>query len=309
MYDYRFDVFIKVADTGSFSKAGELLYTSPTAVIKKINALESSLGLTLFNRTHQGVTLTAAGKVIYEDIKYIIKYSGAALERARQATAEERIVIRIGQSLNTPCGALVNIWPRVKERYPEMKLQIVPFENNKKIVDLMFDNMGKDVDAYIGLFDPVMLEQRKCSALKLSDEPLRVAVPLTHRLASKDKIQISDLYGEHLVMVRQGKFKYYDELRCMIKSKHPNIIVEDCESVTIEVLNMCDDRGWPMVIIDPWSSIHPMFKTLPVNWKVTTCYGLVCAKNPEPRIRKFLLAIEDALKLPEENRFYPADDD
>lgn len=50
MYDYRFDVFIKVADTGSFSKAGELLYTSPTAVIKKINALESSLGLTLFNR-------------------------------------------------------------------------------------------------------------------------------------------------------------------------------------------------------------------------------------------------------------------
>lgn len=305
MYDYRLDTFIKVADTGSFSKAGELLFVTPTAVIKKINALEESLGVTLFKRTHQGVVLTTAGKAIYQDAKYIMNYSSIAIMRAQQAEAEEKIVIRIGHSLNTPCDVLVDIWPRVEQKDPEMKLQIVPFENSRKIVDLMFDNMGKDIDAYIGLFDPVMLDQRKCSGLRLSNEPFRVAIPRNHPLSEKKRLQISDLSGEHLMMVRQGKFLYYDELREWLMKYHQDIIIENCESVTVEVLNRCNHHCWPMVIIDPWQHIHPLFKTLSINWKFSTPYGIVCAKKPAPHVRDFLTAVEESLKLSQDDRFYP----
>ena len=74
MYNPQLDTFIRVADAGSFNKAAEESYITPTAVIKQINLLEDSLGIKLFERTHRGLTLTKAGKSLYQDTKYIIQY-------------------------------------------------------------------------------------------------------------------------------------------------------------------------------------------------------------------------------------------
>ena len=65
MYNPQLDTFICVVESGSFSKAAEKLYISPTAVIKQINSLEASLDLKLFSRTHRGLVVTDAGQSIY----------------------------------------------------------------------------------------------------------------------------------------------------------------------------------------------------------------------------------------------------
>ena len=69
MYNQLLETFICVADCGSFTKASERLYISSTAVMNKINALESHLDIILFNRTPRGIVLTEAGKSIYRDAK------------------------------------------------------------------------------------------------------------------------------------------------------------------------------------------------------------------------------------------------
>ena len=72
MYNPHLETFVCVADAGSFNKAAATLYITPTAVVKQVNLLESSLGLTLFTRTHRGLVLTEAGKSLYKDSKYIL---------------------------------------------------------------------------------------------------------------------------------------------------------------------------------------------------------------------------------------------
>ena len=62
MYNPQLDTFLHVADAGSFNKAAEESYITPTAVIKQINLLEASLGVKLFERTHRGLILTKAGE-------------------------------------------------------------------------------------------------------------------------------------------------------------------------------------------------------------------------------------------------------
>ena len=62
MYNPQLETFIRAADAGSFNKAAEESYITPTAVIKQINLLESSLGVKLFERSHRGLTLTNAGQ-------------------------------------------------------------------------------------------------------------------------------------------------------------------------------------------------------------------------------------------------------
>ena len=94
-------VFYTVAKCGSLTRAAEELFISQPAVSQAIKQLEGQLGTTLFNRTHRGLTLTAAGKSLYSDAKYIIRYSHESLERAKNAMQKENGIIRIGAEVKT----------------------------------------------------------------------------------------------------------------------------------------------------------------------------------------------------------------
>lgn len=51
MYNPQLDTSLRVADAGSFNQAAEVLYITPTAVIKQINLLEAKLDVKLVERT------------------------------------------------------------------------------------------------------------------------------------------------------------------------------------------------------------------------------------------------------------------
>lgn len=129
MYNPQLETFIRVADAGSFNKAATDLYITPTAVIKQINLLETSLELKLFQRTHRGLTLTKAGKSLYQDAKYIVQYCKDSVIRAKNAMINDTDVIRIGSSPMTPAQLLMQLWPKIQLYCPNLKFQIIPFEN------------------------------------------------------------------------------------------------------------------------------------------------------------------------------------
>lgn len=114
MYNPQLDTFICVVESGSFSKAAEKLYISPTAVIKQINSLEASLDLKLFSRTHRGLVVTDAGQSIYNDAKYIVGYCKDSIRRAKEAMDVSDNVIRVGVSPMTPPAVFVELGQRYK---------------------------------------------------------------------------------------------------------------------------------------------------------------------------------------------------
>lgn len=72
MFDGKLETFIKVAECGSFTKAAEDLYITPTAVMKQINALEKGLSVTLFDRSNHGLRITKSGEAFLQDARYIL---------------------------------------------------------------------------------------------------------------------------------------------------------------------------------------------------------------------------------------------
>ena len=124
MYNPQLETFLRVADAGSFNKAAEESYITPTAIIKQINLLEDSLGVKLFERTRRGLTLTKAGRSMYQDAKYIIQYCHDSVIRARNAMQEDSNVIRIGSSPMTPAQLLMELWSKVQTICPDIKFQI-----------------------------------------------------------------------------------------------------------------------------------------------------------------------------------------
>lgn len=164
MYNPQLETFLCVADAGSFNKAAATLYITPTAVVKQVNLLESSLGLTLFTRTHRGLVLTEAGKSLYKDSKYIIRYCKASVLRAKSAGGEEK-VIRIGTSPMTPGQFLVDLWPKVHSLCPDIKFELVPYENTPENAREILANLGQNIDIVAGPFDARALQNWRCAAL------------------------------------------------------------------------------------------------------------------------------------------------
>ena len=73
--------------------------------------------------------MTEAGKSIYKDAKYIIQYSKESLIRARNNMQGDKEVIRVGISPMTPPQIFGSLFPKIQELYPEIKFQLIPFEN------------------------------------------------------------------------------------------------------------------------------------------------------------------------------------
>ena len=296
MYNPQLDTFIHVADAGSFNKAAEESYITPTAVIKQINLLEASLGVRLFERTHRGLSLTKAGKSLYQDTKYVIQYCRDSVTRAKNAMQEDTKVIRIGSSPMTPAQLLMQMWPKIHLYCPEIKFQIIPFENTPENAREILGNLGKNIDVVGGIFDETMLDLRRCAGLELSREPFCCAVSIHHKLAAKDKLKLEDLYGENLMLMHREWSRYVDELRDDIWQNHSQIHIVDFDFYSMEAFNRCENSNDVLLAIPGWANVHPLLKVIPVEWEHSIPFGLLHSPKPSGTVKQFLEAVKAAIQ-------------
>ena len=295
MYNPQLETFITVADLGSFNKAAEALYITPPAVTKQINLLEKDLGLTLFVRTHRGLSLTEAGKSLYKDAKYVIQYCKDSVERAKQAMAEKDNIIRIGTSPITPANPIMQLWAKVQKQYPDIKLQMIPYMNSQESAREILKNLGTNIDVVGGIFDETMLRLRQCSGMELSRQRICAAVSLNHPLAEKELLTYDDLEGENFLMMHRGWSKYVDELRDDIWKNHPGIRVTDFEIYSLDIFNRCENSNDILMVVENWKDVHPLLKVIPVEWKYTIPYGILYSPEPSDLVKRFLKAVKKAV--------------
>lgn len=297
MYNPQLETFIRVVDAGSFNKAAEAAYITPTAVIKQINRLEAELGVQLFERTHRGLTLTKAGTSLYKDAKYIIGYCRDSVTRAKNAMQEDTSVIRIGTSPMTPAQILVGLWPRIHTLCPEIKFQLIPFENTPENAREILANLGRNIDVVAGIFDETMLNLRQCTGFEISREPLGCAVSIHHRLADKNQLAVEDLYGENLMMMHRGWSLYVDRLRDDIWQNHSQINIVDFDFYDVGVFNRCENTNDILIAVEAWTGVHPLLKVIPVEWDHTIPYGLLHSKTPSDTVKRFLSAVHNVINV------------
>lgn len=296
MYNPQLDTFLCVAEAGSFNKAAEKLYISPPAVIKQINLLEENLDLQLFVRTHRGLVLTKAGQSLYQDTKYIIQYCKDSVTRAKNAMQETANVIRIGTSPMTPAQVLVDLWPKLQAYCPNIKFQLIPFDNTPENAREILGNLGQNIDVVAGIFDETMLNLRRCKGLEISREPICCAVSVHHRLAQKNSLTVQDLYGENLMLMRRDWSHYVDLLRDDLWKNHPQIYIVDFDFYDVAAFNQCENNNCVLMAVENWRYVHPLLKILPVDWGYTIPFGLLHSPNPSFAVAEFLRAVEKAVK-------------
>lgn len=290
MYNPQLDAFIKVADSGSFSKAAEAMYISAPAIIQQINLLEAGCGFKLFVRSNHGVKLTPAGQSLYEDAKTIIRLSQDSLNKARRLAESSETTVRIGTSLLYKCRLLPDLWTRISEKHPELKIEILSmteYQNRGEV----FKALGIEFDLFEGIYGSTGWDGL-CQFLELDRTPVCCAVAKNHRLAGMKKLTMQDLNGEYLVMPVEGVSKEIDAFRKDVTVHYPTVQIVDSKRYDIDTFTLCEVNGYILITQPVYTDIHSNLVTIPLETYYTLPYGLMYANNPTSASLKFINAIK-----------------
>lgn len=117
--------FTVIVECGSLSKASRQLYIAQPALSQQIAKLEEEVGKPLLTRSSKGVEPTENGLALYHHACFMLRQLDQALTIARKETADVHGVVSLGLAATTGQAIALPLLKRVRERYPNILLNIV----------------------------------------------------------------------------------------------------------------------------------------------------------------------------------------
>ncbi len=186
MADRRLQVFHTVARLLSFTKAAETLHMTQPAVTFQIRQLEEHFNTRLFDRTHNRISLTAAGDRVFEYAEKIITLYGEMDSRVRELTGDVSGILIIGASTTIAEYVLPGLLGEFRLRYPDVNVRL-SVSNSLGIVHLVENN---SVD--VGIVESPVSNKNLAVEVCWEDELMFICPP-HHPMAKKKAMPVQEL--------------------------------------------------------------------------------------------------------------------
>ncbi|MBT2792810.1 LysR family transcriptional regulator [Paraburkholderia strydomiana] len=154
-------LFIRVADSGNFSKVARVTGISQPTVSKVIAGLEAKLGVQLLRRTSRGLNLTDAGQDFYESATAIVESVDDVEARIGKNEAAPSGMVRVALSPAFGRMEIVPYLPEFFSRYPDVSVE---FDVSQRYVNLIEE--GLDVAIRVGPLSDSALVARRIGSMK-----------------------------------------------------------------------------------------------------------------------------------------------
>jgi DNA-binding transcriptional LysR family regulator len=176
----QMEVFVAIAEAGSFSKGAEKCGITQSTASQHIIGLEKELGIRLLDRGREGVLLTEAGKLFLGRAAKIISDCDGSRTAIRRFLGMEGVTLRIGASDFAATWVIPAILSEFQKEHPTVRLEVYQANSRavlRKLVDegielgfvggrfederITFEKMGND--SLICAVSPELLDGRKAS--------------------------------------------------------------------------------------------------------------------------------------------------
>ena len=146
-------IFVRVVETGSFSKAASDLGMTQPTVTKHITAIERQLGVRLLNRNSRGINLTEIGALYFERCRVVLRELEAAENIVGQSQGEITGTLRIGTSMTFGRQVIAPLLIGFLEQNPGLKVDLSCDDHYVDVVGQGLDmaiRLGKLADSALG---------------------------------------------------------------------------------------------------------------------------------------------------------------
>jgi len=220
MADRRLKIFHTVARLLNFTKAGEQLHMTQPAVTFQIRQLEEQFNTRLFDRTHNKVTLTEAGKQVYMYSERILKLYDDMTHSITQMTGDVSGGVSLGASTTIAEYMLPLLIGEFKVKYPDVNISLK--ESNSEDIVAMVENNVVDLAIVEGSVNNKNLIVEQCRV-----DQLLVIMPNNHELANEKTLHVNDVLG-HPFICREHGSGTQEAITNYIEQQKPDSLLNVC---------------------------------------------------------------------------------
>ncbi len=193
----RYEVILKVVETGSFTKAGEALGYSQSAISQTVKAVETWLGTKLFDRKGEPLALTSDGKTFLPYFQNIVQ-AQKALER-KQAEMQGLLHshIRIGIFTSVGRTLLAPLVKQFSEQYQAVRFDLSQGE---------YDSIRKEL--LQGQIDLGFMDEQSAQGLafeKVYRDTMVAVLPKDSPLGMKKEVSLKELAPLPFIELDEGR--------------------------------------------------------------------------------------------------------
>ncbi len=255
----QLEYFREIASTGSINEAARHLNMSQPPLSYQIRQLENELNVKLFDRTSKGVTLTEAGKLLYDRSGNLLEYARST-ELEVSKTGKKRI-LRIGLTPTT-VDTIMPYISQFSKKNPD-----VNFEVHDGITYSLYQYLLDGIIDISVARTPLRLDE--VSYTELCSEPM-IAVSAPENTASS--LKLADLLHRPLILYRR-----YEEL--IMNTFH-------AQNMNPDIFCVCDDPRGAML----WAKENLATAIFPQSM-ASLCDGLCIQELDEPDLVTKILLI------------------
>jgi DNA-binding transcriptional LysR family regulator len=203
IYDFtQLACFVAVAEELHFGRAAERLCMTRPPLSRQIQLLEHSLGVRLLERSSRVVRLTAAGRVFLTDATRLLNLTKQAETTAQRVSRGEVGRVIVGFTTVMSLDLIPGLIASAQRKLPDIDIVLKEMMAMNQFTALESNTI--DVGFLYPLASRLSLKYQT-----VQRDPLMVALPLGHPLASRDTIALSDLNDLPFVMYSSH---YYHDL-------------------------------------------------------------------------------------------------
>ncbi|MGW1320511.1 LysR substrate-binding domain-containing protein [Streptomyces sp. NPDC002426] len=193
--------FVTVAEEEHVGRAAERLHISQSPLSRQIAQLEKNLGLTLFERSQQRIRLTRDGRVFLTEATALLRHASRLENLGRRLGRGEEGGLCIGyvrDAMHT--GLLPQALRSLHEEHPGIHVALYDLTAHDQFEGLR----QRSLDLALTAEPPPRNDPDLRSALLLED-PMLLAVPSAHPLATTHQVHPEDLDGQPWIAVQDGQ--------------------------------------------------------------------------------------------------------
>lgn len=266
---------------GTLSAASEELHISQPALTRSMKKIEEELGVTLFERQKNRLTLNENGKLAAERAAHVLE-EDRDMVRIVQAFDRSHRTIALGSCAPVPAYELT---PHLQQMYTDMTIS-----SDTKTDDILMQGLMNNTYQLIVLHEEPQDESlffKECG-----HESLSVSVPPAHPLAAFDSISFADLEGIPMLQYTKVGFWYDLTLR---KVPNPHLLLQDSRETFTEIANASALPTFFSSWFDKFEQRgNENRKIIPLrDPEASVTYYLVCLKKEYPRFRSFFSHISE----------------
>lgn len=201
----KYEIFEKVIELKSFTKAANVLGYTQSGVSHAINSLEKEFGFKLFERNRNGLKLTYNGELIQVFIRDLLKSNEQLIATVSSINKVNKGKIKIGTFPSISINWLPSIIRNFRLDYPNIDIDLINGDYHE------IKNWIEDysVDCGFVLSD---IKNDKLNIIHLLEDPHLVVLPPDHELCQYDKIPVEKLNGTSIILPWEGKEYHLGQL-------------------------------------------------------------------------------------------------